>query len=185
MDPRNADFAKMRIGDTRIDVLGGFQQPVRLVAQLVSGKVISSTTGDVLTLGPQGPGQLSRRDIAQRFLEGKLAPSPSLINDLFKGTDFQGQPFRGSGRWCSGWFRCSPRTRRICMRRPPSGLPSWGAAAGGYGLGAFGIGIQTYAAKPPKSRRVRTDPYGGTTGGGVPDPYTGTSSGSSKDPYAG
>lgn len=144
-DPRNADFAKIKIGNTRLDIAGGFQQPVRLLAQLFSGKIVSSTSGKTLTLGPQGPGKLSRRDIVQRFFEGKLAPVPSLVNDLFKGTDFQGQPFS----WKKAMYsRMVPLLAQDTadLYRQDGLLP----AVGGYAIGGIGMGIQTYGPKKPK-----------------------------------
>lgn len=158
-DPRNADFAKMKFGNTRFDVLGGFQQPVRLLSQLFSGKVISSTTGKTLSLGPQGPGKLSRKDIAQRFVESKLAPVPSFINDVAKGTDFTGQPLH----W--DFSSKNPAFQRMlpllgqdayALYQQEGLLP----AVGGYGIGAFGFGVQSYAPKSPKGG-------GGSKGGGV------------------
>jgi hypothetical protein len=174
-DPRNADWAKIRLGNTRVDILGGFQQPARLIAQLATGKVISSTTGKTMTLGPQGPGKLSRRDIIQRFAESKLSPVPSFVNDALKGTDFSGQPF-------------SVKTAAVQRMVPllaqdmndlyhEKGLA---AALGGYAVGSFGIGLQTYRPKPTKSRSG--DPYvsSGQSGG---DPYA-PSGGGGGDPYA-
>lgn len=159
-DPRNADFAKIKLGNTRIDALGGFQQPVRVLAQLGSGKVISSTTGKTLTLGPQGPGNLSRRDIAQRFLEAKLAPTPSLVNDWFKGTDFAAQPFS----WKKAAVqRMTPLLAQDAyeLYKEEGSLP---LALGGYAVGAFGIGIQTYGPKQPKASssggNIFTNPSG-------------------------
>lgn len=181
-DPRNADFAKIKIGDTRIDALGGFQQPVRLAAQLISGKVISSTTGETLTLGPQGPGKLSRRDIAQRFLEGKLAPSPSFVNDWFKGTDFQGKPFSWKRETLQRMIPLLAQDAHDLYNKPPGGLPKWGAALGGYGLGAFGVGLQTYGAKPSKQRRLNASYSGGGTSG-AGSPYVSGGGKSSGSPY--
>jgi hypothetical protein len=138
-DPRNADWAKIKIGNTRIDLLGGFQQPVRLFAQVASGKVISSATGDVLTVGP-GFGQLNRRDIIQRFLEGKLAPTPSIINDWLKGTDFQGLPFDLKKELITKTIPLMVQDA-FDLYRDRDSIP---IAAAGYAVGSFGIGFQTY-----------------------------------------
>jgi hypothetical protein len=175
-DPRNADFAKMRFGNTRVDVLGGFQQPLRVIAQLTSGKIVSSTTGKTLTLGPQGPGKLSRRDILQRFFETKLAPVPSLINDAFKGTDFEGKPF--------SWKKAAYQRMIPLLAQDAADLyheGGWLPAVGGYGLGAFGVGIQTYGPKQ-KTSPISGNPYD-TLPSGAGSAYD-TSSAGGGSPYA-
>lgn len=139
VDPTNADFAKIKVGNTRIDLLGGFQQPIRLLAQLEQGKVTSSTTGETLTLGPQGPGKLSRFDIGLRFAEGKLAPVPGVVVDLAKQTDFQGNPLSAKSEVVS---HLSPLALQDAYDLYRQSGPL--AAAGSFGLSAIGVGIQTY-----------------------------------------
>lgn len=179
-DPRNADFAKMKFGNTRIDVLGGFQQPVRLLAQLFSGKIVSSTTGKTLNLGPQGPGKLSRKDIVQRFLEQKLSPSPSLINDWFKGTDFADKPFS----WKSATVQ---RTIPLLAQDVYSLYQQEGLlpAVGGAGIGTFGLGIQTYGPTPPPSQSGGgASVYSPSTGGSQGSTYAPGNTGSRGSVYA-
>lgn len=153
LDPRNADFGKIRVGNTRLDILGGFQQPVRLISQFTSGTIISSTTGDPLSLGPQGPGAVSRRDIVQRFFEGKLAPVPSIVNDWMKGTDFTGQPY--------SWKRealqhmtplLAQDATDLYFQGEKNGQNGIALALGGYAVGAWGFGIQTYGPKNPATK---------------------------------
>jgi murein DD-endopeptidase MepM/ murein hydrolase activator NlpD len=90
-DARNSDFAKIKVGNTRYDILGGFQQPLRTAYQLWTGEHVSSTTGRVTTVG-EGYKPLSRTQILARFLESKEAPVVSLIQTLWDGTNFMGEP---------------------------------------------------------------------------------------------
>ena len=72
-DPTNADFGKIRIGNTRIDAAGGLTQYMRLIGQLSEGKITSSVTGIREPLS-NGPFKTSRGNVAQQFLRNKLRP---------------------------------------------------------------------------------------------------------------
>lgn len=159
-DPRSADFAKVRVGNSRFDIAGGFQQPVRLLSQLASGTVISSTTGKELTLGPQGPGKLSRKDIIQRFFEAKLAPSPSILKDWLQGTNFLGEPFSWSEETYTHMIPLLAQDAYDLYNDREGGVDGISAALGAYGIGAFGIGFQTYADGEQKTNKRRSPQYG-------------------------
>ena len=91
-DPRSADWGKIRIGDTRYDLFGGFQQYLRLGAQLIPnfgtqlpvGAVKSTRTGQVREYdkGFHAPNRLAQ---LTDFMENKLAPVPELIVNAFRG----------------------------------------------------------------------------------------------------
>jgi hypothetical protein len=85
VDPRSSDFGKIKIGkNTRVDPWGGFQQWVRLGAQLITGKVVSTSGGKEIVLG-EGYKPLTRLDIIQRSFEYKTAPVISFALDMLRG----------------------------------------------------------------------------------------------------
>lgn len=157
LDPTSADFGKIRIGNTRIDIWGGFQQPVRLLAQLYAGHVTSSTTGKTLNLGPEGPGKLSRFDIGLRFGESKLGPIPGAVLDVSRGQNQVGQPLDWSFRHGNHFNWNSPYAQRLLpllvqdahdlASQHHNGMNGLEAALAGYGVGMFGVGVQTYGPK--------------------------------------
>lgn len=90
-DPRSSDFGKIKSGDTRWDIWGGFQQYVRLIAQVASGEKKSTVSGKLKELnGKQAFGE-SRSDVLGRFVRGKLAPVPSIIADITSGRKTTGE----------------------------------------------------------------------------------------------
>lgn len=152
-DPRSSDFAKIKINNTRIDILGGFQQYIRSAAQLISGTYISSITGKKITLG-EGFKPLTRYDILLRQIENKEAPVLSFITDLLRGQDFTGEKIN-IGKEVVDLFTPMVISDIYELAQEDPGLLPIGV------LGIFGIGIQTYKGKVSKSR----DSLLKTTGG--------------------
>lgn len=90
-DPRSTDFGKIKIGDTRIDIWGGFQQWVRLISQVVTGESKSTTTGKISKLSDEAYPYQTRLDKTISFFIGKFAPIPALTADLMRGTTATGE----------------------------------------------------------------------------------------------
>lgn len=140
-DPRSSDFGKIRIGDTRYDVMGGFQQYIKLATQLITGEHISSTTGVKTTMG-EGYKPLTRMDILGRFVQTKEAPVASFITNIMKGESFEGDKI--------------DIPKEIATRFVPMVIQdmydmqqSKGFESIGMSIPAiFGVGVQTYAPTP-------------------------------------
>lgn len=136
IDPRSADFGKIKIGGTRIDVMGGFQQYIRMAGQLITGEYISSTSGKLTTLG-EGYKPLTRWDILWRQIENKEAPVASFITNMLRQQDYQGKPIKIQKEILD---RFTPMVAGAFMdiaKEDPELLP--------LGLlGIFGFGVQSY-----------------------------------------
>lgn len=89
-DWRSTDFGKIKIGDQRWDIWGGFQPYIRLIGQLVTGKTKSTTTGKISKLG-SGYNEKSRGEVLLHFTRGKLAPAAALSVDIFTGKTIIGE----------------------------------------------------------------------------------------------
>lgn len=138
-DPRSADFGKLRFGNTRLDVWGGFQQYPRIAAQLITGKLISSTTGKTLTLG-EGYRPLTRKDIAFRFFESKANPLVGAILEVMEGRTFEGQKPTLTSTAKRTLTPIILQDLWEISQDDPTLLPI-------LGLGVFGMGVQTYGPK--------------------------------------
>lgn len=140
-DPRSADFGKIKIGNTRFDIWGGFQQYARAIGQLLTGQQISTTSNKLMTLG-EGYKATTRKDIAQRFGESKLAPVPQFINQMMQGTTAIGGKFEPGKEVINRfiplvWQDLSEAVQEHGAAGVLTGIPS-----------TFGVGTQTYATPP-------------------------------------
>ncbi len=86
VDPYSSDFGKIRIGDTRVDLLSGFQQAAVFAAKQMSTKNKSSQTGEI-----------EQMDVDKwlknltRFGRTKLSPMVGTSLDLWLGEDVTGE----------------------------------------------------------------------------------------------
>jgi hypothetical protein len=82
-DPEDSDFGKIIIdGNKRIDIWGGVQQPMRILAKAVKGGTerLSDGETDVDTINDIG-----------RFLRYKLSPPMLMMNEMISGKDAIGR----------------------------------------------------------------------------------------------
>ncbi len=160
-DPRNADFGKIRVGNTRVDIWGGMQQPARYAAQLILGQRVT-LTGDKAGQVQSVP----RDEIIYRYLRSKESPQASFIHDLYLsrkkkineeeyGTNFIGKPVTFGGAVRERMFPLAQKDiyEAIQEDRRLGGSGLTGGLLGS--LGIFGFGVTTI---PP--RNVDYDPYG-------------------------
>jgi len=150
-DRTNADFAKIKVGDSRFDIGAGFFPVIRLVEQIRQGKITSSTTGKEILLNDGEYGSLSTKDIIERFFRTKMAPSPSLVWDKLEGQNVVGQEFEWDDALYSRFIPLLLQDS-IELGRHEGGLEGVAKAAGAYGIGMWGVGFQTYSDAKPKSR---------------------------------
>lgn len=79
-NPFSTDFGKIKIGNTRIDIWGGFQQPVVLLNRLLWD---SYATARGVTVDTQsGFGIPSKTQLIVNFLGSKTAPSVRMIGNI-------------------------------------------------------------------------------------------------------
>lgn len=99
-DPASSDFGKLRIGNTRIDPFGGFQQYIVAANRLLNPipgmgqRVKSSTTGKEFDLwNPEKPFDPTHASVAGRFAQGKLHPTLAFAWNLLSGAkEMSGEP---------------------------------------------------------------------------------------------
>jgi hypothetical protein len=153
MNPTSPDFGKLKIGNTRLDPYGGFQQYIVAATRLMTGTVTSSTTGNEYDLNnPQGPYDPTHADIATRFIRGKMHPVLGFAWSLMSGKkEMSGEPMNFSTP--------NPMENAVAQRfipilaqdmyqlaQDPDMPPGIKALEGA--LATFGMGQQTYG--PPQ-----------------------------------
>ncbi len=139
-DPRSANFAKLRIGDTRLDPWSGLQQFVVLISRLLSGEM-KTASGKVI--------DIDREELLMRAFRSKESPGFAMIHDVFKGTSFLGEDFPPEeGR---EFEEASNRLAPFFARDVVDALKSEGllgaiiAAPGFLGIGVMSYPSKTYA----------------------------------------
>jgi len=90
-DPRNSDFGKIKVGNTRFDVTGGTGSILTLLSRIWSGQSVSTSTGKVSDLENPKFGGKTRWEVAEDFFENKLSPMMGILRDFGKGKNFDGE----------------------------------------------------------------------------------------------
>lgn len=142
LDPRSADFGKIRVGNTRFDVSGGMASLVTLSARLITSESKSSTTGRLTKLNSRKFGAKTKVDVALDFTLNKLAPLASIMKDLVKGEDFQGNKPTVVGE-LKNLIVPLPITNYVELANNPNSAPILAAMI----ADALGIGTNTYSRK--------------------------------------
>jgi soluble lytic murein transglycosylase len=167
MDPRSSDFAKIKVGNTRFDVTGGFQPYVRFYAQFLTGQQKGINDGVVRNIGwvpdfirkhlpgvDQGAYKpTTRKDIVYRFFENKEAPNAAEVTRLLQGSDPVGNPL-------------TLQSEAVNLFAPLIVSDTYQAYQdlGAKGLltaapNALGVGVQTYTPKKKGGQTVKMSDF--------------------------
>lgn len=97
-DARSSDFLKVKFGDTRYDILGGFQQNLVFAWREITGQKKSSLTGAVSDLNSGGFGSPNRLSILSDLIQNKENPVIATAGTVIKGVDKAGNKLSGLGK---------------------------------------------------------------------------------------
>ncbi len=152
LDPRSADFGKLKVGDTRLDVWTGYSQMLRLLAQLATAQ--RKTAGGQIQA-------LNRQEIIGRFLQSKLSPAVGLFNDIAKGQIYTGEEFPPTTP-LKGLEALYQRAAPLAIQDMVDGFIQSGAlGALTASAGLVGVGVVTYMDEAKRTRdKVAQEKYG-------------------------
>lgn len=155
LDPRSSDFGKLKFGNTRVDLTGGFATYYRAFGQFLSGKRKDINTGEIQKLN-QGFGKKTRFEVLQDFYGNKLSPFAQKVYQYTAVSDeererraleeaSQETAFNKSGMPL--WLQ--DLTIPLWMRDVEPIMKDQGNGTGLFliGLSLLGEGIQYYEAK--------------------------------------
>ncbi len=150
-DPRSSDFAKIKIGNTRLDIWSGYVQWARFMAQLTTAE--RKTQFGNMT-------DLNRREVIDRLMSSKYSPAFGLINDILRGESYSGEDVS---------LDSASLQRQAFTRLAPLFIQDMIDAIDQEGLiggvvaspGLFGVGVVTYVSPAQKLRDQRAqETYG-------------------------
>lgn len=143
-NPRSSDFAKIRIGDFRIDTLGGFQQLVRYATQAATEEVKNANTGKIR--------KTDWLKVLGRFTRSKLSPGAAFLVDLKTGETFVGDEmsFEKTAVAEQVWQRFVP----LPIQETMEAFAHEGIGAGLMALPCAELGINTSAWEPTKWQQM-------------------------------
>lgn len=143
-DPRSSDFGKVKTGNTRYDILGGYGQYLTLGARLLSNST-KTGKGNVRELG-KGYKADSRLDVAGRFFRTKSSPNASYIYNYLDGENVVGEKF--------DWKTDTAKMFTPMILQDVKELTDEHGLGQGAAMaipGVFGIGSQTYDPNKPRN----------------------------------
>jgi hypothetical protein len=135
-DPRSANFGKIQIGETKLDITGGNSGYTRLLARLVTGNTVNAQ-GKETELGPDY-GQRSRADMVVAYLRGKLAPVAGLMADALYGKNPAGTPFSITDELRERLLPITVSSWMNFLQNDPENAPAYLPAL----TAMFGIGLE-------------------------------------------
>lgn len=141
-DATSADFGKVKVGDTRVDVTAGMASLLNLLARSADIVARGATQGEV-RLGNKK--SYDRQNplgaLFATFLSNKLAPLPGVVRDIGKGEGFNGDPMNlnsteGLANTAAGLFAPIPVTNTLELADDPDSIgPILGTMLDGLGFG--------------------------------------------------
>jgi hypothetical protein len=149
LDPTATSFGKIRIGDSRLDLLSGMSQALVLPWRVLGGTVTSSSGKQQDIRGDDVPyGGVSGRELTSRFLWYKASPIISQTWNFLDGKNMVGE------KWTIG-SAAIDATIPLLWRdvKEVFGEQDADVAVFLTVLATFGAGLQTYEDYKPKRKK--------------------------------
>ena len=143
-DPRSSEFGKIKVGNTRYDTWGGFQQYITFLTKAIMAQKITQGSDRVQELDGKGRGVNTRLSLIGTFVRGKLAPIPGLGVDYLSGMTQDYQKF--------SWKKEAENKLLPLIYSDLKEAVSQDGVKSLFTVGipgAFGVGVQTYDDKKP------------------------------------
>jgi len=140
IDPRNTDFGKIKVDNTRYDIWAGFQQWVRLFAQLATNEVKKSD-GTIKELG-EGYKADDRLDLLGKFARSKASPALAITMNMLSGKDMGGSKVTPLSEATRSVIPLYIQDMRNIYKEEGASSALISAAPA-----IFGVGVQTYDNK--------------------------------------